>query len=87
MSREIDVEEAASWSQEELESNVNYLTQRVRWAELNRIEEILGSDAVEMPEPPAETEPVAEGTNETEDVPKKTTTKKKTTKSRTKKKG
>ena len=45
MARNINVEEAASWSKEELQTNVEYLEIRCRFPELDRISEILGSKA------------------------------------------
>jgi len=46
----INPEEAASWSKEETEINIAYLTDRCRWSELDLIEELRGmSDKPEIP--------------------------------------
>jgi hypothetical protein len=47
MAREIKVEEAASWSQEETEKNLAYLEARVRWAEIRRVNELRAEGAEE----------------------------------------
>jgi len=78
MARIIKVEEANSWSKEETEINIDYLTVRCRWSELNRIEELRGMKG----EPETPVEETAEETS-VEETPKS----KAATKPRTSKKG
>lgn len=50
MAKQIDVSEAASWSDEEATFNVKYLNDRSRWDEANEILRIRG-EAVPEPDP------------------------------------
>ena len=42
MAKEIDVEQAKSWSKEEAEYNIKYLEDRNRFAQVDRIRELRG---------------------------------------------
>lgn len=42
MSKQINVEEAASWDQAEYEDNIAYLQDRMRWEDVSRIKAVRG---------------------------------------------
>jgi hypothetical protein len=68
MSMKYNVAEAASWSEEEADGIIFYVTQHCRWADLEQIEELRSGEKTKKA-PVEETAP--DGTNESEDVPKK----------------
>lgn len=45
MAREINVEEAASWDDQEAAENIQYLEVRARYPELARVKELRGEEA------------------------------------------
>ena len=56
MARNINVEEAASWSKEELQTNVEYLEARCNWPALDRIKELLAEKPKAKPDSVPEVE-------------------------------
>lgn len=82
MAKQINISEAASWSEEETQLNLTYLETRGRFAEADEVRILRGEPAVEET---TEAE-VPMGVNESEDVPKAKTKKPAAKKSAAKKK-
>jgi hypothetical protein len=94
MAKNINVEEAASWSKEEAQANLKYLSDRLRWKEHARALELRDESAPEEEEPTDEVEETTdeetaeeESVEETEEEPAEEVQEEEPKKSRRKRKG